>query len=230
MYYSVPMITALYMVATPLGNLQDISARALEILRSVDAILCEDTRVTKILLERYSINTLLVRADAEKELDTLDEVVRSLEEGKSVAYVTDAGTPGISDPGARLVDAVHKAGCSVLTVPGPNAVAAALSVAGLTGTAYTFLGFLPHKKGRMTALKSIADTAHIVVLFESTHRIEKLLQELTEYIGARRVVVCKELTKIYEKTMRGTALEILTLLHADPTLTRGEFVVLIDAH
>jgi 16S rRNA (cytidine1402-2'-O)-methyltransferase len=212
----------LSIVATPIGNLEDITLRALRTLKEVDVIYAEDTRVISKLLAKYEIRKPLHRLDSTKETMRVDEIVERLNGGENIALVSDAGTPGISDPGGRLVAGVRAAGCSIEAIPGPSSLAAALSIAGLDSPEFTFLGFLPHKKGRQTALKSILESDRATVLFESPHRVLKLLEAL----GDRRVSVGRELTKIHEEMIVGTAKEIAqSLLERDAV--RGEFVVIV---
>jgi len=217
----------LSIVATPIGNLEDITLRALRTLRESDAIYAEDTRVTSKLLAKYDITKPLFRLDEAKETIKAKEVIERLERGESIAYVSDAGTPGISDPGARLVRAVREAGQTVVAIPGPSALTAALSIAGISSPEFVFLGFLPHKKGRQTALKGILEEKRAVVLYESPHRILKLLEEL-EALGERRIMIARELTKLYEEVLSGSAYELRMRLDTAGT-ARGEFVVIVDA-
>lgn len=218
---------ALFIVATPIGNLEDITLRALRTLKEADAIFAEDTRVVSKLLARYEIKKPLYRLDASKEEKRAEEIIERLGKGESLVYVSDAGTPGISDPGARLVRIVRDAGYPAIAIPGPSALTAALSIAGVSGDTFIFLGFLPHKKGRQTALKAIAEEKRAVVLYESPHRILKLLEEL-EILGERRIVVAREMTKIHEEVVSGSAYELRMRLETSGT-ARGEFVVIVDA-
>src|SRR3990167_6632106 len=198
----------LSIVATPIGNLEDITLRALRTLKECDVIYAEDTRVISKLLARYEIKKPLQRLDAATELKKADEILARLEAGEHVAFVSDAGTPGISDPGARLVSFIRANSgiAKIEAIPGPSALTAALSVAGVDITEFTFLGFLPHKKGRQTVLKKIAASDFPVVLYESPHRILKLLKELE---GVSRVTIARELTKIHEEVVAGTPDEVL---------------------
>ncbi len=218
----------LSIVATPIGNLEDITLRALRTLKETDAIFAEDTRVISKLLARYEIKKPLYRLDASKEEKRAQEIIERLGEGENIAYVSDAGTPGISDPGSRLVAAVREAGHTIVAIPGPSALTAALSIAGLETDEFVFLGFLPHKKGRQTALKGIAGETRAVVLYESPHRILKLMEELHTHIGERKVVIARELTKIHEEVLAGTASELRARLESAGS-ARGEFVVIISA-
>lgn len=215
----------LFILATPIGNLEDITLRALRTLKEVDVIYAEDTRVTSKLLAKYDIKKPVFRLDEAKETLKAKEVIERLEKGEQIAYVSDAGTPGISDPGSRLVAAVREAGFQPVAIPGPSALTAALSVAGIAGTEFVFLGFLPHKKGRQTALKSIAEEERTVVLYESPHRILKLLEEL-ESGGERRITIGRELTKMHEEVLSGSAYELRMRLDTAGT-ARGEFVVIV---
>ncbi|MEK7509872.1 MAG: 16S rRNA (cytidine(1402)-2'-O)-methyltransferase [Patescibacteria group bacterium] len=217
----------LFIVATPIGNLEDITLRALRTLKEVDAIYAEDTRVTAKLLARYEIKKSVFRLDAEKEHKKAGEVIARLEKGEKVAYVSDAGTPGISDPGARLVAACRAAGFQAVTIPGPSALTSALSIAGIADDQFLFLGFLPHKKGRQTALKEIAGEKRTVVLYESPHRIEKLMGELDAVVPERQVTLARELTKIHEEVLKGTPSELRARLETDGS-ARGEFVVIVE--
>lgn len=222
------LMGVLYVAATPIGNLEDVTLRAIRILKEVDVIFCEDTRVTKKLLDAYEIQTPVVRLDAHTEKSQSEKVIEFLKEGKNVAYVSDAGTPAISDPGYRLVDAVREADFKVEAIPGASSVVATLSIAGVPADEFVFLGFLPHKKGRQTKLKEIADTERTVVLFESTHRIVRLLEELGEVIGEKKVVVARELTKKFEEVLPGTPAGILKQLKEVSEKQKGEFVVVIE--
>ncbi len=227
----IPTMATLYIVGTPIGNLEDITLRALRILKEVDVIFCEDTRVTKKLLNRYEITTPIKRLDANIEKTRAQEIINRLTEGENIAYVTDAGTPGISDPGYRLVASVRQAlgdTFPIEPIPGPSALTAALSVAGVPATQFVFLGFLPHKKGRATLIKEIAHIDHAVVLYESPHRIQKLLDELADVIGTREVVVLRELTKKFEEIQIGEAKGIKEFFQEYRTPTKGEFVVVIS--
>lgn len=219
----------LSIVATPIGNLEDITLRALRTLKECDVIYAEDTRVISKLLARYEIKKPLQRLDAATEVKKADEILARLEAGEHVAFVSDAGTPSVSDPGARLVAAVREQLPTTVieAIPGASALTAALSIAGLDATGFTFLGFLPHKKGRQTALKKITESELPVVLYESPHRILKLLKEL-EALGASKITIARELTKIHEEVVSGTIAEIQEHFVAHPDAVRGEFVVIIE--
>ncbi|HEY5383399.1 MAG TPA: 16S rRNA (cytidine(1402)-2'-O)-methyltransferase [Candidatus Paceibacterota bacterium] len=220
----------LSMVATPIGNLEDVTLRALRTLKEADVVFAEDTRVAAKLLARYEIQVSVHRLDAEVETKVALEIVERLGRGEQVAYITDAGTPGISDPGSRLVSKVRAQlpEIPIEAIPGASALTAALSVAGVDAAQFIFLGFLPHKKGRQTALKDLATSEYPVVLYESTHRILKLLQELIAYAPQRRVTVLRELTKMYEEVLAGSPAELLATLTQEPQKQRGEFVVIVE--
>lgn len=211
----------LYIVATPIGNLSDITFRALETLKSIDMIACEDTRVTLKLLARYEIQKPLISYFQHSKVSKLDKLLSLLREGRDIALVTDAGTPGISDPGQRLIEEAARAKIEVVPIPGPSAVAAALSVSGFPTDEFVFAGFLPHKKGRQTKLKELAGENRAVVLYESPYRIKKLLSELLEFCGDREICVCRELTKKFEEIYRGKISEVLPKVKE-----KGEFVVI----
>ena len=217
----------LSIVATPIGNLEDITLRALRTLKECDVIYAEDTRVISKLLARYEISKPLQRLDAATEGKKAGEVLARLEAGEHVAFVSDAGTPGVSDPGARLVSLIRaNGGITIEAIPGASALTAALSIAGLDSDAFTFLGFLPHKKGRQTALKKIASSEIPVVLYESPHRILKLLKELDAVAPKSRVTVARELTKVHEEVVAGTPKEVAESLEKRKAV-RGEFVVIV---
>ncbi|MHB8710406.1 MAG: 16S rRNA (cytidine(1402)-2'-O)-methyltransferase [Minisyncoccota bacterium] len=218
----------LSVVATPIGNLEDITLRALRTLKECDVIYAEDTRVIAKLLARYEIRKPLQRLDAATETKKADEILARLEAGERVALVSDAGTPGISDPGARLVARVREGLPSAVieAIPGPSALTAALSVAGMDTSGFTFLGFLPHKKGRQTTLKEIAESKVPTVLYESPHRIIKLLKEL-EAVHPSRVIIARELTKIHEEVVSGSVADAQAHFLVHPDRVRGEFVVIV---
>lgn len=218
----------LSIVATPIGNLEDITLRAIRTLKECDVIYAEDTRVISKLLSRYDIKKPLARLDAVTETKKADEVIARLEEGERVVYVSDAGTPGISDPGTRLVAQVRaQVPTAVIeAIPGASALTAALSISGIDTTSFTFLGFLPHKKGRQTALATLAKSAIPVVLYESPHRILKLLTELN-VLDISHVVIARELTKMHEEIVSGTIAQVQAHFTAHPDAVRGEFVVIV---
>ncbi|MBN1302756.1 MAG: 16S rRNA (cytidine(1402)-2'-O)-methyltransferase [Melioribacteraceae bacterium] len=219
------MDTMLYVVATPIGNLNDITFRAVEILKEVDFIVCEDTRITSRLLQKLGIKKELLTLNARNEESRIKLILNKILSGHKCALVSDAGTPCISDPGVRLINASHKNNITVSSVPGPNAAIAALSIAGIPTDSFLFEGFLPQKKGRQKLLKELSLTDKTIILYESTYRIEKLLNELNEFMQDRFVVICRELTKMYEEIVRGYPPELVKGL-ADMNL-KGEFVVCI---
>jgi 16S rRNA (cytidine1402-2'-O)-methyltransferase len=222
----------LYIVATPIGNLEDMTLRAIRILKEVDLILCEDTRVTKRLLERYEISKPTMSYHAQSKLSKVEQIFSLLIEGKNLALVSDAGTPTISDPGCMLVDQVRArfgVGVEIIPVPGPSALLSALSVSGFPSSEFVFLGFLPHKKGRETLFREITSSKRTVVFYESPHRMEKTLSSLAEHLEPeRRLQVSREMTKIYEEHVRGTLLEVIAHFQAHPEQIRGEFVVVVE--
>jgi len=225
------MTGTLSVIGTPIGNLGDVTLRALETLKSADVIACEDTRVTSKLLARYGIEKPLMRCDENKEDIAARRIQSLLVEGKHVALVTDAGTPGISDPGSRLISLIRankRISTRIEVIPGPSALTAALSIAGVPSSDFLFLGFLPHKKGRQTLFKEIAAQKRTVVFYESPHRILKALDSLVGTLSdKRRVVICRELTKLYETVVSGSAKEVAAHFAARPDEVRGEFVVVI---
>lgn len=224
-------MATLFIIGTPIGNLEDITLRALRVLKEVDLVLCEDTRVTKRLLSKYEIGTPMMSYHAQSKLAKVDKILALLEEGKNLALVSDAGTPCISDPGVLLVSQVReKLGnkVSIVPIPGPSALVTALSAAGISVAEFTFLGFLPHKKGRETLFKEIAESKRVMAFYESPHRIEKTFEAIEKFCGAARyVVVGRELTKIYEEFSRGPVAEVQTYFKQNPDRVRGEFVVII---
>ena len=219
----------LSLVATPIGNLEDITLRAIRVLRECDLILCEDTRVTQKLLAKYEIKKPTFKADAHLSKGQLEKIKTLLEEGKHLCMVSDAGTPGISDPGTFLVDWIRdqNIGCKIETIPGPSAVTAALSLAGVVGNEWIFLGFFPQKKGRQTALKNLIEEKKAIVFYESSHRIMKLLEELMEYVPTRTIALARELTKMHEEFLRGTPEQLRDILKIDSQKQKGEFVVIV---
>lgn len=220
------MDAQLYLVPTPIGNMEDITLRALRILKEADYVLAEDTRQTKKLLAHYEIDQKVVPFHSHNEHKMTGKVVADLQAGMRLALVSDAGTPGISDPGFLLARACREAHISFTTLPGATAVIPALVNSGLPCEKFVFEGFLPHKKGRKTGLEKIADEERTVVLFESTHRILKLLEELCAILDEQRLIsVSRELTKIYEETVTDTPQAVLEYFKQHPT--KGEFVVVI---
>jgi len=222
-----------YVVATPIGNLGDITFRAVGILKTVDLILCEDTRETKKILDKYEISKPTMSYHAQSKLAKEDKIFELLEAGKDLALVSDAGTPGISDPGAMLVSKIKEHfndRVKVIPIPGATALITALSACGLPIHEFTFLGFLPHKKGRETLFKEIAQAKRTFVFYESPHRILKTLESLVKFCADKdkKVCIARELTKIYEEFKIGTPLEVLEYFNKNPDKQRGEFVVIVS--
>ncbi len=260
----------LYIIASPLGNLKDITFRALEILKEVDLIACEDTRQTLKLLNHYQISKPLVSYFQHSKLSKIEYIAEQLQSGKNIALLTDAGTPGISDPGNKLIDQLFsichsrpasvipaKAGIQcggdpdsgslptgqagriksgmtsdcklkIVPIPGPCAAIAALSVSGFPADKFIFMGFPPHKKGRDKYFKEMSSEEGTVVFYESTHRILKALEQMKNLMPGRQLVVCRELTKMFESIYRGTAEEILKILNENKNNLKGEFVIVTN--
>ncbi|OHB25322.1 MAG: 16S rRNA (cytidine(1402)-2'-O)-methyltransferase [Parcubacteria group bacterium RIFOXYD2_FULL_52_8] len=223
-------MATLSLVATPIGNLEDITLRALRVLKEADLVLCEDTRVTRKLLAHHGLRPP-VQSFHEHSTDAkLAHVLALLSDDKKIALVTDAGTPGVSDPGAVLVRAVraHLPEVHIEAIPGPSALTAFLSVAGLLQSDFLFLGFLPHKKGRVTLFKEMAISPHPVLFYESPHRILRALESLSQYVDKdRQIVIGRELTKFYEEVHWGTADELLAFFDNHTDKVKGEFVVMV---
>ena len=218
----------LYIVPTPIGNLGDVTYRAIEVLKDVSMILAEDTRVTKKLLTHYSISTPLRSYHQHNEHKIIDEIVSKIKMGDQMAIVSDAGTPGISDPGFLLVRKCKEDGIDVECLPGATALIPALVNSGIPSDRFYFEGFLPQKKGRKTRVETLLNYNKTVVLYESTHRILKLLKEVKEVAPSRQISVSRELTKKFEENVQGTAQELL--LHFETNSTKGEFVVVIQGY
>jgi 16S rRNA (cytidine1402-2'-O)-methyltransferase len=224
------MIGKLYIVATPIGNLEDITLRAIDTLKSVDVIFCEDTRVTRKLLDRYEIKNNLDSYHQHSDNRKVNQIIELLKQGKNIAYVSDAGTPGISDPIGKLVESITEEFPDdnlIESIPGASALTVALSLSGFNADNFVFLGFLPHKKGKETLLKEIIASKRTIAFFESTHRILKSLDKLNDlgFQKDRKVVICRELTKKFESIYRGNLEKVINDLKND--VTKGEFVVVI---
>lgn len=222
------IMTTLYIIATPIGNLEDLSFRALRVLKEVDLILCEDTRVTKKLLARYEISRPTVSYHQHSKLTKSKYILEQLEKGKSLALVSDAGTPSISDPGAKLVDYLtgQLPDLKIIPIPGPSALIAGLSVSGFPANKFVFLGFPPIKKKRKKFFQGIKEISQTIVFYESPHRIVKTLKELKEVLNNQeKIIVCRELTKKFEIVYRGSVEEILEQIGDGKV--KGEFVVIL---
>ncbi len=249
-------MSTLYVIGTPIGNLEDITLRALKLLGSVDIILCEDTRMTKKLLARHNIGTRTLSYHTHSKLSRVDEIITMLKEGKKLALVSDAGTPAISDPGSELVSKIRSelnneisaGSIRIEGIPGPSALTTALSISGIPCADFIFLGFLPHKKGRETLFKEIVESERTVVFYESPHRIMKTLESLEKHLSQanleitnsnksnlkpgnsqRKIAVCRELTKIFEEVVAGSISEVKKYFEDHPDKIRGEFVVIVGA-
>ncbi len=216
---------ALYVVATPIGNLEDITERAIKVLKEVDTVLCEDTRRSRILLSNYGIKKPLLSYHEQNEEKRVPQVVQRIEEGETFALISDAGTPCISDPGYRLVKALRDKELPVYAVPGPSALTAAISIAGLPTDRFVFEGYLPKRKGkRRRKLEELTDEPRTIVLFESVHRIEKILDELCELFPERKMALLREITKLHEEVIVGSPQEVKEKLKN----FKGEFVIIIE--
>lgn len=220
----------LYIVATPIGNVCDITLRALHVLSLVDAIACEDTRNTQQLLQRYGLNKPLIAAHEHNEREAADKIIARLQAGERIAIVSDAGTPAISDPGARIVDAIMAAGLRVVPLPGPSAVTTAMSASGLLNNQFRFIGFLPSKpRQRTSALELLASDPATLVFYEAPHRIIETTTALRDVLGAgRQIVFARELTKMFETIHRCPLGEAIAWLTADAHQQKGEFVLLVE--
>lgn len=217
----------LYIVATPIGNMGDITLRAIETLKSVSLILCEDTRVTRKLLDRYNIKTPSLSYHQHSKIKRIDEIKERLMGGENMALVTDAGTPGISDPGNILVKEVVGDGIKVVPIPGASAIGALISVAGIDMQKFVFLGFPPHKKGRQTFFKEVMEFKYPVIYYDSPHRLLKNLELLKELGYNNNVIVGRELTKMFEEVVRGNADEIIEYFSRKEKI-KGELVVILS--
>ena len=216
----------LYLVATPIGNLEDITYRAVKVLTSVDLIAAEDTRKTKILLDHYGINKPMMSYYSYNEQVRAPQLIEKLLSGQSIALVSDAGTPGISDPAFHIVQQALENGVSIIPIPGPTAFISALIASGLSTDRFVFEGFLPQKKGRKTKWESLKSESRTIIIYESPHRIIKTLTDIHTYLGTRKVVVARELTKKFEEIVRGSVQSVLTELSKKSP--KGEYVVIIE--
>jgi 16S rRNA (cytidine1402-2'-O)-methyltransferase len=218
----------LYIVATPIGNMEDITVRALRIFKEVEYVLCEDTRTTGNLTKHHGVKAKLKRYDAHASATAHDTIVADLLAGQSVALVSDAGTPGVSDPGVMLVRQARAAGIRIDAVPGASSITAAISIAGVSGNQFSFLGFVPSKKGRETFFADLELYDHPVVFLEATHRIVKALESLVAAYPNATVYLARELTKIYEEMLVGTPAEVLDILTKNTVKQKGEFVIIVS--
>ena len=227
-----------YVVGTPIGNMEDITYRAVRILSEVDLVLCEDTRVTRNLLNKYSIKTPMMSYPSDtvrvcghpgRNLK-MEKIFELVGEGKTIAFVSCAGTPAVSDPGSVLVSDLRKEfpELEIIPIPGASALVTALSVAGVDSSEFVFLGFLPHKKGRETLFKEMAESERVMVFYESPHRIMKALASLIKFAPWKRVTIARELTKVFEQVISGTPVEMEKYFLDNPDKIRGEFVVLVS--
>lgn len=215
----------LFIVSTPIGNLEDISFRAIEILKSVDFIICEDTRVSSVILKKYEISKPLVSFNAFTERNKLGHIIEKIKSAESAALISDAGTPAISDPGSVLISECLKNEITIIPIPGASALMSALVISGVKIDSFIFEGFLPQKKGREKKLKEIASCKETIILFESVYRIEKLLNELVKYMPNKFVIVGKELTKKFEEVWRGFPKDLIKEIPKHKL--KGEFVVIL---
>jgi len=216
----------LYIVATPIGNLGDMTFRAIETLQMVDLIACEDTRVTRKLLNHYEIAKPTISYFQHSKLSKIDKIIEELEAGKNVALVTDAGTPGVSDPGNKLVEEVLQKNIAVIPIPGASGIATIVSVAGIDMQKFIFLGFPPHKKGRETFFKEVVVAQYPVMYYESPHRVLKNLELLQKMETNKQVILGRELTKMFEEIVRGSVSEVLEYFQKNADKIKGEFIII----
>jgi len=219
----------LYLCATPIGNMEDITIRVLNVLRSADLVAAEDTRRTRKILSRYHIKNKLISYHQHNQTEKGMHLIALLKEGKNIALTSDAGTPGISDPGSELVKAAIREGIRVESLPGPAAFLVALITSGMNTDRFVFEGFLPRKKSkRQEAIRKLSDESRTIILYESPHRIQALLQEISTYMGERQIALCRELTKKFEEILRGRASDLIAIVAENPP--RGEYTIVIDGH
>ena len=223
-------MATLFIVATPIGNLEDLSMRALRILKEVDFILCEDTRVTKKILNYYQIEKPILSYHQHSRLKKVNYILELLKQGKNLALVSDAGTPGISDPGGKLINFLIKTPglvIKIVPIPGPSAATAAASISGLPMDKFLFLGFPPAKRKRKKFFQEVIGSKYPVIFYESPYRIIKTLKELSSFIGDREIVVCREVTKKFETIYRGEIEEVIKEIEKD--IIKGEFVIIVES-
>jgi 16S rRNA (cytidine1402-2'-O)-methyltransferase len=221
-------MATLYIVATPIGNLEDMTLRAIRVLKEVSVVFCEDTRTSLHLFSHYGITTPRESFHAQSPLSKIDRIVELLEEGRDVALISDAGTPGVSDPGSLLVSEVRaRCDAKISPIPGASALTTALSIAGVGLSDFVFLGFLPHKKGRQTLFKEMAESERAYIFYESPHRIMKTLESL-QNLKDKKVTILRELTKIFEERVSGTPAEVIAYFTEHKDKVRGEFVVIVS--
>jgi 16S rRNA (cytidine1402-2'-O)-methyltransferase len=217
----------LYIVSTPIGNLEDISQRAIETLNNSDLILCEDTRTSGVLLSHYQIKKPVESYHSHIENEKINSIIQKLKAGLKISIISDSGTPGISDPGSKLIKACIDSGIEISPIPGPSALMTAIVVSGFEIKSFYFEGFIPQKKGRQTKLKEIASRKDMTVLYESPFRIKKLINELSQLCPNRKIALCRELTKKFEEVIRGRVIDIKKRIGS--IKLKGEFTVVIDA-
>lgn len=222
-------MSKIYVTATPIGNLKDITLRAIEVFALCDFVICEDTRVTGKLLNHLEIKKQMISLNAFTEKKNLDGLIQKIKDVQNVVLVSDAGTPGISDPGVRIVSLARENGIEIEVIPGPSALTSALSGSGFDTSKFLFLGFLPKKKGRKTLFEKIKETQETVIFYESPHRILKTLNDLNSYIVSRKIGVYKELTKIHEEFISGSTEEVIDFINKNSDKVKGEFVVIIES-
>lgn len=216
----------LFIVSTPIGNIEDISFRAIETLKQSDFIICEDTRNSSVLLKKYEIHKELISLNAFNEKNKINYLIDRIKSVDKVSLISDAGTPAISDPGSVFISECVKNEINIVPIPGASALLAALVVSGLKVNSFIFEGFLPQKKGREKKLKELASEKQMIIIYESVYRVEKLLQELKKYMPERYIIVCKELTKKFEEVWRGRADELIKIIPKNKI--KGEFVFVIS--
>ena len=223
------MAGKIYLVATPIGNLSDISMRALETLKNADIIACEDTRNTIRLLNHFEIKGHLTSYHEYNKIDKAYELCEKIKEGKNIAFVSDAGMPAISDPGYELVDIAYKEGLEVTIIPGASAVVSALAISGISSRRFSFEGFLPvDKNEKKEILAELVNESRTIILYEAPHRLLKTLKEILEYIGDRNIAIVRELTKLHEEVLRGRLTNIIADYESEKVAIRGEYVLVIE--